>query len=238
MRDRKMAHETERLSAYLDDELSTSEAQAVDRHLEECFECRRTLSELREVSARAGGLPDLEPESDLWNGIAARIESMPQADLASLQVIDLRSRKVARQSKRIAISLPQLAAASIVLMLLSGSVVWFAMRGGPAAPSSVAVDYTGQAVRLVSVGPDQVTDYTSAVQALENALRQQRNRLDPVTIAILEENIRAIDTAITEAEAALERDPGNLYLNQHLDNTMKKKIQLLRRAAGLPNARI
>jgi hypothetical protein len=27
-------------------------------------------------------------------------------------------------------------------------------------------------------------------------------------------------------------------LNQHLDNTMKKKIQLLRRAAGLPNARI
>ena len=233
-----MAHETERLSAYLDDELSASEAQAVDRHLEECLECRRTLTELREVSARAGGLPDLEPESDLWKGIAARIESMPQADLASLQVIDLRSRKAARQSKRIAISLPQLAAASIVLMLLSGSVVWLAMRGGETAPSSVAADYTGQPVRLVSVGPDQVTDYTSAVQALENALRQQRDRLDPVTIAILEENIRAIDTAITEAEAALERDPGNLYLNQHLDNTMKKKIQLLRRAAGLPNARI
>ena len=233
-----MAHETERLSAYLDGELSASEAQAVDRHLEECLDCRRTLAELREVSAHASRLPDLEPESDLWNGIAARIESMPQADLSSLQVIDLRSRKVARQSKRIAISLPQLAAASIVLMLLSGSVVWFAMRGGDAAPTSVAADYTGQAVRLVSVGPDQVTDYTSAVQALENALRQQRDRLDPVTIAILEENIRAIDTAITEAEAALERDPGNLYLNQHLDNTMKKKIQLLRRAAGLPNARI
>jgi hypothetical protein len=232
------AHETERLSAYLDDELSASEAHAVDRHLEECFECRRVLAELREVSARAARLPDLTPAAELWNGIAARIESMPQADPASLQVIDLRTRQVARQGRRIAFSLPQLAAASIVLMLLSGSVVWFALKGGSAAPTTLAVDYTGQPVRLVSVGPDQVTDYTSAVLALENALRQQRDRLDPVTIAILEENIRTIDSAITEAEAALERDPGNLYLNQHLDNTMKKKIQLLRRATGLPNSRI
>ncbi|MEX2280886.1 MAG: zf-HC2 domain-containing protein [Gemmatimonadota bacterium] len=231
-----IAHESERLSAYLDGELRAAEAEELERHIEECFDCRRVLAELREVRARSGALPDLLPASDLWSGIATRIESMPQADLSSLQVIDLRTRRASRLSKRIAITLPQLAAASIVLMLLSGSAVWFALKGSQ--PAAVALDYTGQSVRMVSMGPDQVTDYTSAVRALENALRQQRDRLDPVTVAILEENIRAIDTAITEAEAALERDPGSLYLNQHLDNTMKQKIQLLRRATGLPNSRI
>ncbi len=230
------AHETERLSAYLDGELRGGEAEALERHIEECFDCRRGLAELREVRAYASALPDLTPAHDLWSGIASRIESMPQADPASLQVIDLRSRRASRLSRRIAVTLPQLAAASIVLMLLSGSAVWFAANRG--APTTAAIDYTGQPVHMVSVGPEQITDYTTAVRALENALREQRNRLDPVTVAILEENIRAIDTAITEAEAALERDPGNLYLNQHLDNTMKKKIQLLRRATGLRNARI
>ena len=80
-------------------------------------------------------------------------------------------------------------------------------------------------------------EYTAAVQSLESALEQQRDQLDPVTVAIVEENLRTIDAAITEARAALAQDPGNLYLNQHLENTVKKKIQLLRRATALRGAR-
>lgn len=226
-------HKTELLSELLDDELEARVAAEVERHLEECLDCRRTLNELREVRARAQSLSDLTPSRDLWNRIADRIAEMPQADLASLKVIDLRQRKELRSRRRFSLTLPQLAAASIVLMLLSGSVVWVALQGRVQEPAAIA-DQTGQPVHMVSVGSDQATDYTSAVRALEQALVQQRDRLDPVTVAILEENIRAIDTAITEAEAALVRDPGNLYLNQHLDNAMKRKIQLLRRATGLP----
>jgi hypothetical protein len=234
MKEPKEEHKTELLSGLLDGELSAATAAEVERHLEECLDCRRTLGELREVRAHAHSLSDLVPPRDLWNGIADRIAGMPQADLASLQVIDLKQRKDLRARRRIMVTLPQMAAASVVLMLLSGSVVWFALRGGSPAPVAVA-NQTSQPVRMVNLGSDQSTDYTSAVRALELALLQQRERLDPVTVAILEENIRAIDTAITEAEAALERDPSNLYLNQHLDNAMKRKIQLLRRATGLPS---
>ena len=82
--------------------------------------------------------------------------------------------------------------------------------------------------------PQITSQYSEALRSLEQDLAAGRDKLDPVTVAILEENLRAIDSAITEARGALARDPGNLYLNQHLESTMKKKIQLLRTATARP----
>jgi anti-sigma factor RsiW len=47
----------ERLSAYLDGELPTSERAPLERHLAGCAECRRELDELREVRALLRALP-------------------------------------------------------------------------------------------------------------------------------------------------------------------------------------
>ena len=224
----------DRLSEFLDGQLSPRESVELEWHLESCLVCRRTLAELREVKARAQQLDDEPPTRDLWPSIAARLEQAPQVDLTSLQVIDLKSPRPVRRAWRVSLTLPQLAAAAVVLMLLTGSAVWLVLSRtdtGPALASGPEV------VRPVSSAGQPADDYASAIQSLEQALQQQRARLDPVTVAILEENLRQIDTAITEAQAALRTDPGSLYLNQHLENTMKKKIQLLRRATRLPGAR-
>jgi anti-sigma factor RsiW len=219
---------TNRLSDYLDGELDKAERDALEQHIEECFECRRVLGELRQVVARAAALPDRAPAQDLWAGVAARIGAEP-AEGADLKVIDLASRRGVRGARRVSLSLPQLAAASIALMALSGSIVWFALGRNPSAPIATAPS----TVRQVSNGTQVVAQYSDALRSLEQALATERDNLDPVTVAILEENLRAIDAAITEARGALSRDPGNLYLNQHLENTMKKKIQLLRTATAL-----
>ena len=217
---------TDKLSEYLDGELNDAERVALEQHIEECFECRRVLGELRQVVARASALPDRAPAQDLWAGIAAQIGAAPaQSDL---KVIDLASRRT-RGPRRVSLSLPQLAAASIALMLLSGSVVWFGLRSS--APAGVAS--APSPVRQVSNAPQVVAQYSEALRSLEQALATERDKLDPGTVAILEENLREIDAAITEARGALSRDPGDLYLNQHLENTMKKKIQLLRTATAL-----
>ena len=63
---------TDRLSEYLDGELSPVERAAVDAHLVGP-QCRSTLDALREVVSDAGSLRDSPPARELWSGIAARI---------------------------------------------------------------------------------------------------------------------------------------------------------------------
>jgi anti-sigma factor RsiW len=152
----------DRLSEYLDDELGEREQAELEWHLQSCLDCRRTLGELREVKSRARSLADVEPPSDLWAGITARLENAPQIDLTSIKVIDLRQRANVKGPRRVTLSLTQLAAASIALMLLSGSAVWFALSGGGTrtpATASAPAPVTQVASRWSEPG-----DYTAAVQ--------------------------------------------------------------------------
>ncbi|HSL68979.1 MAG TPA: zf-HC2 domain-containing protein [Longimicrobiales bacterium] len=225
----KMDAYTDRLSEYLDGELKPAERAELERHLEGCRECRDVLANLRAVVVRAESLPDRGPERDLWAGIAARIAPR-SAEPADPKVIELAGMRAPARRRRLSFTVPQLAAASVALMLVSGSAVWFALTSTRAAAPIGALP---QPRGVTSVSNAGTAQYADAVRSLELALQQRRDQLDPVTVAVLEENLRTIDAAITEARGALTRDPANLYLNQHLENTMKKKIELLRRATAL-----
>ena len=72
---------------------------------------------------------------------------------------------------------------------------------------------------------------------LERAFRAGRATLRPETTRVIEENLRAIDIAIAQADSALRRDPGSAYLNQYLATTMQRKLKLLRRAVEITTAR-
>jgi hypothetical protein len=71
------------------------------------------------------------------------------------------------------------------------------------------------------------------VADLERVLAGGRGQLDTTTIRVIEQNLAAIDQAIAQAQRALEADPANLYLNTHLAETMRRKLELLRQAATL-----
>src|SRR2546429_4165734 len=60
---------TNRLSEYLDAELPANERAALEAHLPNCAECSATLAQLRRVVARAQGLDDRPPATDLWPAI-------------------------------------------------------------------------------------------------------------------------------------------------------------------------
>ena len=120
-----------RLSEYLDDELNDRERAEVEAHLTACEPCRADLAGLRAVAARARVLPDDPPAADLWPGIAARLGA---------RTLDVEPRKAPR---RFAFTLPQLVAASLALMVLSGGMVWLARLGGDRTdfpPVSAVVD--------------------------------------------------------------------------------------------------
>jgi len=240
---------TERLSEYVDGELSTEQTELLEAHLLECADCGQTLQDLRAVVFRATQVIDRPPESDLWTGIAARIaEPAQDGDVVPMPA-----------KRRVSFSIPQLVAASIVLMMLSGGTMFLMLQGtrsgalaGAAgsspnpqrgaqavAPASQQPVTTRDAVKpqmVVPVKSPAAENYNAAITELEGALRDGRAQLDTATVRVLETNLRTIDAAIGEARSALGRDPGNPYLNRYLDETMQKKIQLLRRATGILRA--
>ena len=224
---------TDKLSEYLDDELSPRERQAVESHLCGCAECAAVLDDLTRVVERAQRLDRRPPRADLWDGIAARIETRGAAP------------------RRVSFTLPQLAAAAVVLIAASAGIAWqFADRAASRsdiarsteAQSRASSGYEALAEREPSAERSNIdiahvsfadAQYDAAVSDLEKALQNGRGRLDKTTIAIVEHNLQIIDQAIEQARQALETDPANDYLSGHLVEARRRKLDLLRRAAAL-----
>lgn len=213
----------DRLSAYLDGDLVEADRAALEQHLASCDECRLALAELRSVVAAADALVDREPTRDLWKGIATRIAA-PEGTVVRLPA--------ARSARRFSFSMPQLAAAAVLIMSLTGTAVWYAANrsGGPDLAAGTIVQSSGGSVRPVSSAPLPDPEYPADIASLERALEQNRAQLDPATVEVLERSLESIDRAIEDARAALDSDPGNPYLHRQLDNTMRKKVDILRRA--------
>jgi len=123
---------------------------------------------------------------------------------------------------------------------MSGSLVWVAQRGDARADfPAVGATATapGSTVPSAEPGVENAslvdTHYEGAVEDLEKTLDQGREQLDPETVRVLEQNLETIDQAIDQCRRALEADPANTYLNNHLAAARQRKLALLRRATAL-----
>ena len=207
----------DRLSEYLDDELTRDERAAIEAHLASCVRCRDDLAGLRAVVARAGTLRDSPPDANLWPGIAARIGAAAKS-------------APTQPARRFAFTLPQLIAASLALMVLSGGMVWLARLGGARTdfPAAGAVEPAAIAPANFADGP-----YDQAIADLEGALRAGSGGLDREAVRVIEMNLQAIDRAIAQCREALAADPANVYLNTTLARARARKLDLLRWAAAI-----
>jgi hypothetical protein len=213
----------DRLSDYLDDELTPPERSGVESHLATCAECRSTLEALRAIVSDAAQLSDVPPVNDLWSGISARIA----ATRSSSRHVSVFRRMV---SSRLSFTLPQLAAAGLALMVLSGTLVWMARSGDPRADFEPISAETGTPGELATPATSRFTDlqYDEAVAALERTLSAGRSRLDPSTMRALEQTLAAIDLEIEECRRALEKEPTNVNLKSRLTAARQKKLTVLR----------
>ena len=214
---------TDRLSEYLDDEMPPEERLAIEAHLRHCVACGAALADLKRIVARARSLEDRVPEHDLWPAIAARIGASPATNVVTLD----------SRPRRWSFSLPQLAAAGVALMVVSGGAAWLlhpAAAGPGAAPIAAVVSTPPVALTSARTA---TRGYDAAVNDLERVLDAGRGRLDTTTVKVIERNLATIDSAIAQAQRAVAADSANLYLNSHLAETMRRKLELLRQAAAL-----
>lgn len=89
-------------------------------------------------------------------------------------------------------------------------------------------------VRLVSAKPSAEQVYTTEIAHLRTIVERRRAQLDPVTIGVIERNLKVIDEAIAQCRLALTKDPASRFLSESLNNALQNKVQLLRTATMLP----
>ena len=160
------------------------------------------------------------PSRDLWAGIAKRLDTQPVP-----------------ATRRIAFTLPQLAMAASLLVAVASGVTWVVAHPPAATTSEPVIQAYGVTEDATDGGIVQANfadaQFNAAVDDLEKMLREERDRLDPRTVLIIERNLKAIDDAINEARMALNNDPANPYLNSHLADARRRKLDLLRHATSL-----
>ena len=144
---------------------------------------------------------DLEPGHDLWPGIAARIQSVPQQPPSSMAHADTRW-------------WPLAIAASI---LLAVGVAWQLNPSAAPAPSARAM----ATATLVQREADSMTvQYRAALREIE-----------PGSVpASWQPGLDALDRSAAEIRGALQQDPDSRLLLERLRDTYTRRLALARRA--------
>lgn len=229
------------LSDYLEHTISLPLRAAVDGHVATCARCAGVLADVRSIVHGAATLPSLTPSRDLWAGIEARLDA---------PVVSISAAPGARRFR-----VPTwvgLAAAAAVLIVVTSVLTrqWVTSGATPAAPVATLpgvqapqpVESLGASapvftpVAKSNTARERVSaavTYGREIARLEAFVRQRGDALDPATKAILENSMRIIDSALVEARAALARDPASRFLNDQVDQTLQKKMELLRTATLL-----
>lgn len=176
------------------------------------------------------------PSRDLWPGVSDRLRSSGASTFARRASAD----KSASQAPTFTFTLSQLAVAASLLIAVASGLTWLAtnrpvLTGGGQAEEVIQAYREPAGTTGGQIVPANFADaqFNAAVSDLERILRDERDRLDPRTVLILERNLKAIDDAITEARMALDQDPANPFLNSHLADARRRKIDLLRHATSL-----
>lgn len=191
---------------------------ALRQHMEGCEDCRRQHEQMIRLRADLDALPrSIDPPRDLWAGIQSRIES-PRVVKGTFGAGE-RSGGWRRWGL--------LAAAAMLLVVTSSGLTAWLMQSAPTAPApqrtdpAVAMGVAWQEFEAAE------TEYQRITAELLQTLDERRDRLTPETIETVEANLRLIDEAITEARAALERDPSNAALATRLTDIYRRRVGFL-----------
>jgi len=176
----------------------------------------------RELRERIESLPrSIEPPHDLWPTIRERI--------AAPKVVRPDFGHGRGHWRRWG----TLAAAAMALVIFSSGLTAWILRSAPADPAPATA--AGQGAVTVAWEQFQAaeTEYQKVTDELLRTLDARRNQLAPETVEIVETNLRLIDEAITEARAALERDPSNAALATQLTDIYRRRVGFLQQMSRL-----
>jgi len=210
-----------KLDELIDGTLDDADVGAAEDHLVTCKSCRVELDLGNELREAARALPrSVQPERDLWPGIAAEIEG----------------RRVVHGSFRHAAAAPSRTwlkiAAAVAVLVASVTIAY--MVGLEQAQPTIVESPTAESDYTVAAYGDVSSDLENVSNLLRAGLERRREELSPETWSVVMENLTVIDGAIARIEAAMATNPGDVRLNRQLATAYRRQIDLLQRATKLP----
>lgn len=190
-----------------------------------------TPGEEQQLRAQIAALPEsIEPARDLWPAIQARVDAARVRPMVPAGRIDHPPRAVLMRADRR--HWPGLVAAAALLVTVSVSLTWLALRAGPEVPplAQEPVSEPGGEPVPPAAALASFASYERSTADLASALAQRAERLDPGTRAVLERSLRTIDEALAEARTALAADPSSAAFHSFVEAAYRQKLDFLRRA--------
>jgi hypothetical protein len=183
-------------------------------HLEDCADCRRAQERLAVLLDPGSALPrEIQPSRDLWPAIAGRLDEAEE-------------RKPLRLSK----FLPLAAAAAIATVAVTSLF--------PVPPNEDANLATAPIRALETAATAAISGPLPAARveagfvltrvALLKLVNLRKNTMGPEQIAVLEQTLASMESAVQTLHSALKRDPYNPSLLFKLSDTRRRELRYMR----------
>jgi anti-sigma factor RsiW len=225
------------IHAYIEHALDASARADVERHLEECADCKQLAADLAEIRQVASSLDLREPPARVWLRIERAIELEGRAERGG--VLGASRAAVSRISRYAWLA----AAAALVLATAVGLRYGLTSRRAsptdaqPVAsapnPASSTDEASAEAVEAELRAAE--AHYERAIRGLEQIAGAGERTLDPKTATTLQKNLAVIDQAINESRAAVRAEPSSAPAANSLMENFKTKLALLQDTVALIN---
>jgi len=202
------------LSGWLDGELSTAEAGALDEHLEGCDMCRAMADDLQAITGAAADLAE-PPE-----GVAEPAADQGWARLAG--TLGVEEKPAPSRARRW--PLAALAAGLAAAALLVGSL---ALQDPAELDTTLAEQRALAELELLFAQQERV------IGSLRGLVERRRPDWDPELRKVFEQNAALVDAAVEECRRAVKRLPGDPELKVALAEAYSRKVDFLKTFSGL-----
>jgi hypothetical protein len=212
---------TERLSEFVEGELTASEAAAVRTHAAMCVHCTEAISDLRALVATAGALSEPEPPPTLWPSIAGALDR-GGGRFGWLSIANWRP-----------FSVGALAGAAVVALVVAVPALHRSGNRLPAAPpgaEAVATSATDADPLLHEAEAEfaeAAAAYERSIGKLRGLLAREEARWSPQERTRMAERLGRLDDTIARSRELARRTPGDSAGNEQLFAAYQQKIAFL-----------
>jgi hypothetical protein len=209
------------LSELIDGTVSSAELSRIEEHLGTCERCRAVRHDLERVRRAARSLAPMPPPEHVWLEVAGHVH--PAAADGARRPSATDARVAMRQWIGIA--------AMLVFVTLGA---YFVVRT-PVAPLGGNAGAADSVEAVIDEMDKARQGWESAIKKLEPLVKDRSDALDPATAATLMTNIKEIDGAIAESQAALGQTPTSLPARESLFEALRTKVGVLQATLNLMN---